>query len=546
MKIYKSQKKQMQFKPVLLNLFIGFVFLIFTSFSFNSAITGKPSYTLPDWSQLDPYKDGFEGTRTLEFYSFVETAHNLPKRNEVIVAVIDSGFDINHPALKDNIWQNEKEINGVEGVDDDNNGYIDDYHGWNFLGNVRYLSLEVTRELKRLNYNNTPTNDEYYKKVKYNYEEEKSEIANTLELFESSSSIIENAHKTLKEGGYSTNLEFLTEHVDKMPDKYKSAAMTLITMESFFGINPDYIESSIKEFQIKNKVLFDTTDTHILVGDNPEVLNETGYGNNTLLIDENESHGTHVAGTIAANVPGIGQAPFAKIMCLRAVPNEGDERDKDIGNAIRYAVDNGASVINMSAGKYFSRYPEYVTDAINYANENGVVFVVSAGNEGFNLNENPNYPRKYVVNNGKIETFPNVIVVGASTWMKKWSVEKDPDNLNYGFDLAASFSNYSKDVVDVFAPGVEINSTVPGGKFERLSGTSMASPQVAGIISIIKAFYPNLSPLEIKQLIHSTARQYNDLEVRMRNENNLEYFSNLSISGGVIDVMNIFQELLSN
>jgi len=115
MKIYKSQKKQMQFKPVLLNLFIGFVFLIFTSFSFNSAITGKPSYTLPDWSQLDPYKDGFEGTRTLEFYSFVETAHNLPKRNEVIVAVIDSGFDINHPALKDNIWQNEKEINGVEG-----------------------------------------------------------------------------------------------------------------------------------------------------------------------------------------------------------------------------------------------------------------------------------------------------------------------------------------------------------------------------------------------------------------------------------------------
>jgi len=130
--------------------------------------------------------------------------------------------------------------------------------------------------------------------------------------------------------------------------------------------------------------------------------------------------------------------------------------------------------------------------------------------------------------------------------MKKWSVEKDPDNLNYGFDLAASFSNYSKDVVDVFAPGVEINSTVPGGKFERLSGTSMASPQVAGIISIIKAFYPNLSPLEIKQLIHSTARQYNDLEVRMRNENNLEYFSNLSISGGVIDVMNIFQELLSN
>lgn len=519
-------------------------FVTFTSFTLVTGLLDRDEDSLPDWSQLNPYTDGYEGTRTLELYEFLQNTPGLPERKEVIVAVIDSGFDIEHPGLKDNIWVNEAEVNGIEGVDDDGNGYIDDYHGWNFLGETKYLNLEVTRELKRLKNARTPLNDEYFVRVMEYYEEEKSDTENTYELLESIEGTIDKAMKTIKEGGFNMEFSKLRDQLDLMDGKYKAAAVTLLTMESLFGVKPDQIKQLKDEYKIKMEVLFDTTDTHILVGDNPNILDEKGYGNNVLLLSDKETHGTHVAGTIASTIPGIGQATFAKIMCLRAVPNEGDERDKDIGNAIRYAVDNGASIINMSAGKYFSVNPEYVSEAISYANEKGVLFVVSSGNEGLNLSEVQNFPRKYFVEDGEIVTIPNVIVVGASSWMKTWSKDKDPDNLTMGFDLAASFSNYSDEVVDIFAPGVEINSTVPDGKFERLSGTSMASPQVAGIAAIIKAYFPELTPTEIKKVIKSSARKYPGLQVRIRNSNQLVDFSTLSISGGVIDVMNIFESLL--
>ena len=520
------------------------LFVTFTSFTLVSGFLDKDEDTLPDWSQMSPYIDGYEGTRTLEFYEFLKSTPGMPERQEVIVAVIDSGFDIEHPALKDNIWINEAEVNGIEGIDDDGNGYIDDYHGWNFLGNAKYLNLEVTRELKRLKKERTPLNDEYFMRVMEYYEDEKSDTENTLELLESIEGTIDKAITTLKEGGFNMEFSKLREQIELMDGKYKAAAVTLLTMESLFGVKPDQIVQLKDEYKIKINVLFDTTDTHILIGDDPKILDEKGYGNNVLLLSENESHGTHVAGTIASSIPGIGQATFAKLMFLRAVPNEGDERDKDISNAIRYAVDNGASIINMSAGKYFSANPEFVSDAITYANENGVLFVVSAGNEGLDLSEVQNFPRKYFVENEEIKTLPNVIVVGASSWMQTWDKSKDPDNLTMGFDLAASFSNYSKDVVDIFAPGVEINSSIPYEKFERLSGTSMSSPQVAGIVAIIKAYYPELTPNEIKKVVKTSARRYPGLEVRLRNSNQLVDFSTLSISGGVIDVVNIFESLL--
>lgn len=545
----------MEIKPALnklkhLNKPIGFfiailLFVTFTSFTLVSGLLDKDEDSLPDWSQLNPYTDGFEGTRTLELYEFLENTPGLPERTEVIVAVIDSGFDIEHPGLKDNIWINEAEVNGIEGIDDDGNGYIDDFHGWNFLGDARYLNLEVTRELKRLKNTRTPLTDEYFASVMEYYEAEKSDTENTFELLESIEGTIDKAMATIKEGGFNMEFSKLREQIELMDGKYKAAAVTLLTMESLFGVKPDQIKQLKDEYKIKMEVLFDTTDTHILVGDDPNILDEKGYGNNVLIMSDKESHGTHVAGTIGSIIPGIGQAIFAKIMCLRAVPNEGDERDKDIGNAIRYAVDNGASIINMSAGKYFSANPDYVSDAINYANEKGVLFVVSAGNEGLDLTEIQNFPRKYFIEDGEIKTLPNVIVVGASSWMKTWDKNKDPDNLTMGFDLAASFSNYSKDVVDIFAPGVEINSTVPDGKFEKLSGTSMASPQVAGIAAIIKAYFPELTPNDIKKIVKSSARKYPGLEVRLRNSNQLVEFSSLSVSGGVIDVMNIFSSLLA-
>lgn len=498
------------------------------------------TYDLPDWAQLDPEKDGYEGTRTETLYQYIQTMDVDQEPESVIVAVMDTGIDINHPALKNNIWNNTAEVNGIEGIDDDGNGYIDDYYGWNFLGDNRNLSLEVTRELVRLKRANVSTSDNYYRRVKKKYREEKAEEEDYYDMIKSTIKEVKEAEKILKKRNYTTDPEKLMEIKSRLEGDYLDAADFIIGIYIWFGLTPDELYEEERLSKIKLQALFDTTDTHILIGDNPNVLLEKDYGNNDITTTY-ELHGTHVSGIIAANKKGIGQAPFAKIMCLRTVPDEGDERDKDIGNAIRYAVDNDANIINMSAGKYFARNPEFVIEAIQYAEENGVLFVVSAGNEGVNISKMESYPPKYYKENGEMKYFSNMIVVGANSWMKKWSKKMDPDDLNLGFDLAAPFSNYSDKVVDLFAPGVEINSTVPSGGYERTSGTSMSSPEAAGIAAIIKAYFPHLNAQQLKIILTSSVRKYEGLKVLIRGRNTKVLFSSLSKSGGVIDAMNAFQ-----
>jgi len=530
-----------------------FVFILLTFVSFTSILSNAKilSEDLPDWALLDPEKDGYEGTRTKTFYKYVNSLNIQPKISEVIVAVIDSGFDINHPDLKNNVWINETEVSGLEGVDDDNNGYVDDFYGWNFLGDAKYLSLEVAREYKKLNKLNTPASDPYFKKVKEKYEEEKIEISETYEGLKSTLKRFEQAEDILKRNNITTDPERLKILAEGLTGETKTAAMSILTLSMFLGLNIDDARMYTKMYEIKNKYLFDTTDTHLLIGDDPNDLFEKGYGNNNVMALEDESHGTHVAGIIAGNKDGIGQAPFAKLMFLRAVPNEGDERDKDIANAIRYAVDNGAHIINMSAGKYFSPNPEIVKDAIKYAESKNVLFVVSAGNESSDIEKVINYPVKFFIENNEMKFFDNLVVVGASSWMQNWDENKDPENYNLGYDLVANFSNYSGKVVDIFAPGLEINSTVPSGKYERISGTSMASPEVAGISAILKAYFPNLSAAQIKEAIMNSSRKYDNLKVKAGKYDNLKVkagtgdvkvpFSSLSKSGGVIDMMNAYE-----
>ena len=283
------------------------------------------------------------------------------------------------------------------------------------------------------------------------------------------------------------------------------------------------------------KYNFDSLD----VDDNSiEDLIEKNYGNNNVM-EKKMEHGTHVAGTIASGK--VGQAPFAKIMCLKTIPTEGDERDKDVGNAIRYAADNGADIINMSAGKYFSPRPDFVADAIRYAEEKGVLFIISAGNEAEDISIVDSYPKKYMSENGVKKYFSNMIVIGASSWMQKWSKEKDPGNKNVKYDLAAPFSNYSKEVVDVFAPGVEIYSTIPNNSYKSISGTSMASPVVTGVAAILKAYFPQLTAAQLKEIIVSSARQYPGLKVKVKDKSKL-LFSDLSKSGGVVDIINAYKK----
>jgi cell wall-associated protease len=495
--------------------------------------------SLPDWSQMNPDKDGYEGTSTLALYDYIKTISPEPQPKTLIVAIMDTGIDTDHPEFKDKRWNNEKEINGQPGVDDDGNGYVDDFHGWNFLGKAVNLNLEVTRELKRLKKENVSPTDAYYKKVKEEYDTRKKETNDIYSFAKETAAEYLKAEKKLQEKDYPTDPDKLKEISSSLKGEYKDAANTILMVKMLYGMNRDELFEIEKDYETKTKCLFDTTSTGFYIGDNPELLTEKGYGDNDVFT-KGASHGTHVTGIISADKKGIGQAPFVQIMNLRVVPDEGDERDKDIANGIRYAVDNGASIINMSAGKYFSKDYEYVTEAIKYAEDKGVLFVVSSGNEGADAMVKRNFPPKFYFENGEMKYFSNMIVVGANTWMKTWSEEKDPENLADGYDLAASFSNYSDKVVDLFAPGMEINSTVPGGKYQRESGTSMAAPVVSGIAAIIKGYFPNASAGDIKIILTGSARKYESLKVKMRDAGPKMLFSSLSKSGGVVDAMNAY------
>lgn len=495
---------------------------------------------LPDWAQMSPDKDGYEGANTIALYDFIKTVSPEPQPQTLIVAVMDTGIDTEHPEFKNKIWKNEKEINGQPGVDDDGNGYVDDFHGWNFLGKAMNLSLEVTRELKRLKAEKVPSTDSYYQKVLDEYEKKKQETGDIYSFAKETAAEYLKAEKKLKEKDYPTSPDKLKEISGSLKGEYKEAANTILMVKMLYGMERDELFEIEKDYSIKVQCLFDTTSTSVFIGDNPNLLAEKNYGDNDVFT-KGASHGTHVTGIISADKKGIGQAPFVQIMSLRVVPDEGDERDKDIANAIRYAVDNGAGIINMSAGKYFSKDYEFVIEAIKYAEEKGVLFVVSAGNEGADANVKRNFPPKFYFENGEMKYFSNMIVVGASTWMKKWSEEKDPDNLADGYDLAAPFSNYSDKVVDLFAPGMEINSTVPGGKYQRLSGTSMAAPVAAGIAAIIKGYFPNATASEIKIILTSSARKYDGLKVKMRDKSQRPSFTSLSKSGGVIDALSAYK-----
>lgn len=498
------------------------------------------SVELPDWAQLNPDADGYEGTSTIALYEYLKTQNPIPQPEALIVAIMDTGFDIDHPELKNKIWENEKEVNGKPGVDDDGNGFVDDFNGWNFLGKAVNLNLEATRELQKMKREGVSEKDSYYLKAKGEYDKRKQE---TREIYLFASETLADwlkAEKKLKEKDYPVEPDKLKEISSSLKGEYKEAANKILFIKMLYGMSKEELKEIDKDYSTKNQCLFDTTNVSTLIGDNPELLSEKNYGDNDVKT-KGASHGTHVSGIIAADKKGIGQAPFVKLMWLRVVPDEGDERDKDIANGIRYAVDNGASIINLSAGKYFSPNSDYVTEAIKYAEEKGVLFVVASGNEGTDIAVKRNFPPKYYIENGEMKYFSNMIVVGASTWMKKWNEEKDPDNQLDGYDLAASFSNFSGKVVDLFGPGMEINSTVPGGKYERMSGTSMAAPEVSGVAAIIKGYFPNVSASDIKIILTGSVRKYQGINVKMREDKSKVLFSSLSKSGGVVDAFNAYK-----
>ena len=464
-----------------------------------------------NWHQLDPATTGFNGISLQKAYDLIKS--KKLKSNRVIVAVIDSGIDTLHEDLKPILWTNPKEIPG-NGIDDDHNGYVDDVHGWNFIGgkdgrNVKEDSYEAARVYHKLK---TKWADKTAadaitasdKKEFADFERSKkgvvgeSDPKQTAQMEFMLKKLLKGDSVIRKELGKTDYTATDMENYKPTDADAKTAKAILINISKANNSNDITNTQLLEQFngevrKGESAVKAPPEYRKDIVKDDESNINDRFYGNNDIMAST-PFHGTHCSGIIAAarnNGKGVdGIADNVRIMMVRAVP-DGDEHDKDIANAIRYAVDNGAQIISMSFGKDFSPEKQWVDDAFQYAAAKNVLLVHAAGNDSKNVDTTFNFPNPYFANGtGRAN---NIITVGASGDLK-----------NGG--LTASFSNYGKKEVDVFAPGVNIHSTIPGGNtYGDASGTSMACPVVAGVAALLLEYYPKLTALQLKEAIEKSS-----------------------------------------
>ena len=488
-----------------------------------------------DWWEEDAASDGVLGTGAARAYGEL-LAGRKPAR-EVVVAIIDSGVDTAHADLRGELWTNPREVAG-NGKDDDGNGYVDDVHGWNFLGapdgrNVRYDTSELTRlyaagrvrfagvkpdtlsESARADYAR-------WQEIERTYDQREKESQELLQRVRMVDQAMDQVTEMLRG---SLGVDTLTEadvrgmHVLR-PDLVQARQMYLQLAD--MGATPEVIKRDLAELESQQEYgLNPDYDPRRLVGDDIADLTQRRYGNADVT-GPSAMHGTHVAGIIGAargNGIGIDGLAPARLMVVRAVP-DGDERDKDVANAIRYAVDNGAQIINMSFGKRYSPQKQAVDEAVRYADAHGVLMIHAAGNDGEDLATNENYPSRVYLGGGQAGDW---IEVGASTW-------KGADS------IPATFSNYGHAQVDLFAPGLDLRSTVPGNGYESLSGTSMAAPVVTGVAAMLMAYFPDLSAAQVRQILLETATPLGErMVVRPGKDGGRVRFGELSATGGVVN-----------
>ena len=480
---------------------------------------------LNSWSHLDLVQDTIPGMSVDKAYKFLEGK----KGKAVIVAVVDSGIDIEHEDLKNVLWTNKKEV-ANNGKDDDKNGYIDDVHGWNFLGDITDENLEFVRILRNKDLADAAT----VAKAQTQYDSEYKDALDNKTRYEGMMQKMTNAHEALTK--HFKKDDYTKEEVKAVESTDEAIKGAVGVAQFAFGNGFDSLPAFAERLKgavehytgSLNSHLSMTTDFRSVLNDNPNDITDKYYGDNNVWgPDKDEAlHGTHVAGIIAAERNnGIGMNGIAhntEIMTVRAVPN-GDEYDKDIALAFRYAVDNGAKVINGSFGKYYATHSKWVYDAIKYAAEKDVLIVLAAGNEGTDTDTIDRYPNDQVGNGAEISN--NVLVVGAL-------------NYKYGDQLVATFSNYGKINVDVFAPGVKIYATVPHNKYQHLQGTSMASPNVAGVASLIRSYYPKLSAAQVKQILMVSGLPIKTKVVMGGNAENIKTLNQVSTSGKIVNAYN--------
>jgi len=482
---------------------------------------------LKTWPHRDLLTTGYPGISLAEAYKALKGR----KAQTVIVGVVDSGVDINHEDLKSIIWTNPKEIPN-NGIDDDKNGYVDDVHGWNFLGEINQDNLEYVRILKK-----GDTSDPDYKRAEEKYDKEFKDANEKIELYSQIKERIAQSDALIQK--HLGKKEYTEEDLDKIDASSLQLLGAVRGMKYLLsnGVSVketlEELSEGIKHYEDRLKYgLNKEFNPRKVLNDNPDDITDKIYGNNNVIgpTAEGALHGTHVAGIIAAvrhnNIGIDGVADHVRIMPVRTVP-DGDEYDKDVALALRYAIDNGAKVINTSFGKEFSPHKEWVYDALKYAAEKDVLIVNAAGNDTKNVDVQLTFPDDNI--NGK-EFTDTMITIGAL-------------NYEYNENLVASFSNYGKNNVDLFSPGVQIYATVPENKYKFLDGTSMAAPEVAGVAALIRAYFPKLKAREVKQILMESGLTPTVKEVLVggrgeEGEAKRMLFSELSKSGKIVNAYN--------
>ena len=482
---------------------------------------------LKTWPHRDLLTTGYPGISLAEAYKALKGR----KAQTVIVGVVDSGVDINHEDLKSIIWTNPKEIPN-NGIDDDKNGYVDDVHGWNFLGEINQDNLEYVRILKK-----GDTSDPDYKRAEEKYDKEFKDANEKIELYSQIKERIAQSDALIQK--HLGKKEYTEEDLDKIDASSLQLLGAVRGMKYLLsnGVSVketlEELSEGIKHYEDRLKYgLNKEFNPRKVLNDNPDDITDKIYGNNNVIgpTAEGALHGTHVAGVIAAvrhnNIGIDGVADHVRIMPVRTVP-DGDEYDKDVALALRYAIDNGAKVINTSFGKEFSPHKEWVYDALKYAAEKDVLIVNAAGNDTKNVDVQLTFPDDNI--NGK-EFTDTMITIGAL-------------NYEYNENLVASFSNYGKNNVDLFSPGVQIYATVPENKYKFLDGTSMAAPEVAGVAALIRAYFPKLKAREVKQILMESGLTPTVKEVLVggrgeEGEAKRMLFSELSKSGKIVNAYN--------
>ena len=498
------------------------------------------SQTTKDWPFSDPTQDSTLGMSVNKAYNLLKNKKSTP----VIVAVIDNGIDLKHEDLQGVIWTNTKEIPD-NGIDDDNNGFIDDIHGWNFLGNadgnnLKLETIELTRYcayFKKM-YANKSENDFHDKDSAFEFQKYATAIQEFTELVNKKHEELDTYQRFFVKysdafnqvAAFYNRINFSEQEIRDIKETkgelYDAKTFLLYCLDK--NITRDVIQKQISscENELNTRLNMDLKNRTEIVKDNPDDINDSIYGNNK--VDAcGPYHGTGVASIIAAlnNDKGIdGIAQNVKIMTIRIVPN-GDERDKDIALAIKYAIRNGASIINCSFAKKYTIHPEYLTDAIEEAEKAGVLIVHASGNWASNNDKTPYYPTGQL-SNGKIAN--NWITVGASA-------SKDDEN------LVAEFSNYGAKSVDVFAPGVNIKSCALNNKYDAGSGTSIAAPEVAGVAAVLKSYYPKLTAAQLKQILIRSVYIPKTKEVILPGDTKKVNFNRLSLSGGIVNLYKAIQ-----